>query len=194
MTLQFASLGELSGQKLGCVPHRIRCTVTQKKTTKRKSHVSSDEEEVLSISEEEVEFLDQGVVQKPKKPSSRVRKVNAQTPCWKFFNIPQGNERATDCKKCGAAIICVDKLGKISTTGLNAHLRAKHGNQLDVGASELIRDIEKFENPTPRQQITSMLKKVSKKEVKVDKLHFCTVWRRCVPENKACTNSRRYTH
>ena len=93
MTLQFASLGELSGQKLGCVPHRIRCTVTQKKTTKRKSHVSSDEEEVLSISEEEVEFLDQGVVQKPKKPSS--------TPCWKFVNIPQGNERATDCKKCG---------------------------------------------------------------------------------------------
>ena len=58
-----------------------------------------------------------------------------------------------------ASIICVDKLGKISTTGLNAHLRAKHGNQLDVGASELIRDIEKFENPTPRQQITSMLKK-----------------------------------
>ena len=36
------------------------------KATKRKSHVSSDEEDFLTISEEEVEFLDQGVVQKPK--------------------------------------------------------------------------------------------------------------------------------
>ena len=104
-----------------------------KKSSKRKSHVSSDEEEVLTISEEEVEFLDQGAVQKPKKPSSRLRKV--QTPCWKFFDIPQGTDRSTDCKKCGASIICVEKLGKISTTSLNAYLRAKYWNQLDVGAS-----------------------------------------------------------
>ena len=124
-------------------------TNNTKKSSKRKSHVSSDEEEVLTINEEEVEFLDQGVVQKAKKPSARLRKVNAQTPCWKFFNIPEGSERSTECKKCEAAIICGDKLGKISTTALNAHLRAKHGNQLDVGASLLIRDIEKFENPTP---------------------------------------------
>ena len=41
--------------------------------------MSSDEEEVLAISEEEVEFLDHGAVQKPKKPS-RLRKV--QTPCY----------------------------------------------------------------------------------------------------------------
>ena len=86
------------------------------KATKRKSHVSSDEEDVLTISEEEVEFLDQGVVQKLKKPSARLCKVNAQTPCWKFFGIPQGTERSTDCKKCAASIICVEKLRKISTT------------------------------------------------------------------------------
>ena len=63
----------------------------------------------------------------------------------------------------------MDKLGKISTTSLNAYLRAKHGNQLDVGASLLIRDIGKFENPTPRQQMTSMLQKVSKDEVNVER-------------------------
>ena len=101
------------------------------KATKRKSHVSSDEDYFLTISEEEVEFLDQGAVQKPKKPSSR----KVQTPCWKFFDIPQGTERSTDCKKCAASIICVEKLRKISTTRLNAYLRAKYWNQLDVGAS-----------------------------------------------------------
>ena len=82
-----------------------------------------------------MEFLDQGVVQKPKKPASRLRKV--QTPCWKFFDSPQGTDRSTDCKKCGASIInvCVEKLGKISTTNLNAYLRAKCWSQLAVGAS-----------------------------------------------------------
>ena len=103
------------------------------KTTKRKSHVSSDEDYFLKISEEEVEFLDQGAVQKPKKPSSCLRKV--QTTCWKFFDIPQGTDRSTDCKKWGVSIICVEKLGKISTTSLSAYLRAKYWNQLDVGAS-----------------------------------------------------------
>ena len=44
----------------------------------------------------------------------------------------------------------MDKDGKISTTGLNAHLRAKHGNRVDVGATLLIRDIEKFKNLIPR--------------------------------------------
>ena len=63
----------------------------------------------------------------------------------------------------------VAKAGKLSTTGLNAHLRAKHGNQLDVGATLLIRDIEKSENPTPRAQITSMFQKVSKEEVNVQR-------------------------
>ena len=120
------------------------------KTTKRKSHVSSDEDYFLTISAEEVEFLDQGAVQKPKKPSSR----KVQTPCWKFFDIPQGTEQSTDCKKCAASIICVEKLRKISTTRLNAYQRAKYWNQLDVGASLLIRDIGQFENPTPRQQMT----------------------------------------
>ena len=52
----------------------------KRKASKTKSHASSDEEDVLVISEEEVEFLDQGVVQKAKKPS-RLRKVNTQTPC-----------------------------------------------------------------------------------------------------------------
>ena len=133
------------------------------KATKRKSHVSSDEDYFLKISEEEVEFLDQGAVQKPKKPSSR----KVQTPCWKFFDIPQGTERSTDCKKCAASIICVEKLRKISTTRLNAYQRAKYWNQLDVGAS--FRGIGQFENPEPRQQMTSMLQKVSKDEVNVER-------------------------
>ena len=122
----------------------------------------------MFISEEEVEFLDQGVVQKAKKPSSRLRKVNTQASCWKFFEIPKGTERSSECNKCGASIICVDKDGKISTTGLNAHLRAKHGNQVDVGATLLIRDIEMFENPTPRAQLTSMFKMVSKDKVNLE--------------------------
>ena len=94
----------------------------------------------------------------------RVCEVNSNTPCWKFFEIPQGQERGSKCKKCEAIITCVDKKGKLSTTGLNAHLRGKHGNQLDVGATLLIQDIEKMENPTPRAKITSMLKTVSKEE------------------------------
>ena len=137
---------------------------SKRKTSTSKKHVSSDEEDNLTISDEDVEFLDQGVVKKVKKPSARLRKVNSNTPCWKFFEIPQGQERGSKCKKCEAIITCVDKKGKLSTTGLNAHLRGKHGNQLDVGATLLIRDIEKMENPTPRAKITSMLKTVSKEE------------------------------
>ena len=56
-----------------------------KKSSKRKSHVSSDEEEVLKISEEEVEFLDQGAVQKPKKPSSRLRKYKLHAGNFSTF-------------------------------------------------------------------------------------------------------------
>ena len=50
----------------------------------------------------------------------------------------------------------------IRRTALNAHLCGKPGNQVDVGATMLIRDIEKMENPTPRAQITSLFHKVSK--------------------------------
>ena len=64
--------------------------------------------------------------------------------------------------QCEALITCVDKKGEISTTALNAHVHSKHGNQVDEGATMLIRDIEKIENPTPRAQITSMFQKVSK--------------------------------
>ena len=39
----------------------------KRKASKTKSHVSSDEEDVLVTSEEEAEFLDQSVVQKAKK-------------------------------------------------------------------------------------------------------------------------------
>ena len=45
---------------------------------------------------------------------------------------------------------------------MNAHLRGKYGNQVDVRATMLTGDIEKMENPTPRAQITSMFQKVSK--------------------------------
>ena len=100
----------------------------------------------MRISNENVEFLDEGV-NKEKKLTACLRRVNSQTPCWKFFEIPQGEERASKCKKFDALITCVDKKGKLSTTALNAHLRGKHGNQLDVGATLLIRDIEKMENP-----------------------------------------------
>ena len=55
----------------------------KRKASKTKPYVSSDEEDVLVISETEVElnFLDQSVVQKAKKTTSRLRKVNTQTPC-----------------------------------------------------------------------------------------------------------------
>ena len=59
----------------------------KRKTSTSKKHVSSDEEDNLTISDEDVEFLDQGVVKKVKKPSARLRKVNSNTPCWKFFEI-----------------------------------------------------------------------------------------------------------
>ena len=57
-----------------------------------------------------------------KKQTSRLRRVNEQTPCWKFFQIPQGDERVATCKKCSAVITCVDKRGKLTTTALNTHL------------------------------------------------------------------------
>ena len=72
-----------------------------------------------------------------KKQTSRLRRVNEQTPCWNFFEIPQGDERVATCKKCSAVIACMDKRGELTTTALNTHLRRKHGNQLDVGATLL---------------------------------------------------------
>ena len=77
---------------------------SKRKTSTSKKHVSSDEEDNLTISDEDVEFLDQGVVKKVNKPSARLRKVNSNTPCWKFFKIPQGEQRASKCKKCDAMI------------------------------------------------------------------------------------------
>jgi len=44
---------------------------SKRKTSTSKKHVSSDEEDNLTISDEDVEFLDQGVVKKVKKPSAR---------------------------------------------------------------------------------------------------------------------------
>ena len=101
-----------------------------------------------------MEFLDEGV-KKEKKPTARLRRVNSQTPCWNFFDTPQEEQRVRRCMKCEALITCVDK-GEISTTALNAHLRGKHGNHVDEGATMLIRDIEKMENPPSRAQFTSM--------------------------------------
>ena len=75
-----------------------------------------------TISDEDIEFLDHGVVKKVKKPTACLRKVSSQTPCWKFFDIPQGKERVSKCTKCDALITCVVKKGKLSTTALNAHL------------------------------------------------------------------------
>ena len=110
--------------------------MAEKVQQKRKNRVSkpqitSDDEEKLQISDEDLEFLDEGVVKKVKKQTSRLRRVNEQTPCWKFFQIPQGDERVATCTKCSAVITCVDKRGKLTTTALNTHLRVKHGNQLD---------------------------------------------------------------
>ena len=82
-----------------------------------------------------------------------------------FFDVLQETERES---KCGVQISCVKKNNKLSTVALNAHLRFKNGNQLDVEASLLISDIEKMENPTPRAQITSMFLKVTKNDITVD--------------------------
>jgi len=77
---------------------------SKRKSSSSKKHVSSDEEDNLTISDEDVEFLDQGVVKKVKKPTACLRRVNSNTPCWKFFEIPQGEQRASKCKKCDAMI------------------------------------------------------------------------------------------
>ena len=87
-----------------------------------------------------------------------MHKVKTQTACWNLFAVLQGTQRVS---KCGVQITCVDKNNKLSIIALNAHLRFKHGNQLDVEATLLISDIEKMENPTSRAQITSMFLKVT---------------------------------
>ena len=86
--------------------------------------------------------------------------MKTQTACQNF-DVLQETERES---KYGVQISCVEKNNKLS----NAHLRFKNGNQLDVEASLLIRDIEKMENPTPRAQITSMFLKVTKNDITVD--------------------------
>ena len=65
----------------------------------------------MRISNENVEFLDEGV-KKEKKPTARLRRVNSQTPCWNFFDTPQEEQRVRRCMKCEALITCVDKKGK----------------------------------------------------------------------------------
>ena len=94
----------------------------KRKNRVSKAQITSDDEEKLEISDEDLEFLDEGVVKKVKKQTSRLRRVNEQTPCWKFFQIPQGDERVATCTKCSAVITCVDKRGKLTTTALNTHL------------------------------------------------------------------------
>ena len=64
----------------------------------------------MRISNENVEFLDEGV-KKEKKPTARLRRVNSQTLCWNFFDTPH-EERVRRCMKCEALITCVDKKGK----------------------------------------------------------------------------------
>ena len=59
---------------------------THKRNTNRsKAHISSYKEDNLKMSDKIGEFLDQGVIKKAKKPTLRLLKVNAQTPCRIFF-------------------------------------------------------------------------------------------------------------
>ena len=57
----------------------------KRKRTVSKGHISSDDEENLQISDEDLEFLDKGVVEKVKKQTSRLCRVNEKTPCWKIL-------------------------------------------------------------------------------------------------------------
>jgi len=97
---------------------------TKEISTVYKGHISSDDEEHLQKSDEDFEFLDEGVVEKVKTQTSRLRRVNEQTPCWKFFEILKGDERVAKCNKCSALITCVDKRGKLTTTALNTHFQS----------------------------------------------------------------------
>ena len=96
----------------------------KRKNTVSKGHISSDDKENLQISDEDLEFLAEGVVEKVKKQTSRLRRVNEQTPCWKFFEIMKGDESVAECNKCSALITWVDKRGKLTTTALNTHLQS----------------------------------------------------------------------
>ena len=97
---------------------------TKEISTVYKGHISSDDKENLQISDEDVECLDEGVVKKVKKQTSRLCRVNEQTPSGKFFKILKGDERETKCNKFSALITCVDKCGKLTTTALNKHLQS----------------------------------------------------------------------
>ena len=97
---------------------------TKEKSTVYKGHIYSDDEENLQKSDEDLEFLDEGVIEKVKKKTSRSCRVDGQTPCWKFFEITKGDERVAKCNKCSALITCVDKRGKLTTTALNTHLQS----------------------------------------------------------------------
>ena len=57
----------------------------KRKSTVSKGHISSDDEENLQISDEDLEFLDEGVVEKVKKQTSSLCRVSEKTPCWKFL-------------------------------------------------------------------------------------------------------------
>ena len=79
-----------------------------------------------------------------------------------------------------------------------AHI-SKHRNQLDVGVALLIRDIEKFEDPTPRAQTTSMFQMVSEEEVNVQRLDkkspkYIDITRSHFQKIKTGANSWGYTY
>ena len=97
---------------------------TKEKSTVYKGHISSDDEENLQKSDEDLEFLDEGVVEKVKKKTSRLCRVDGQTPCWKFFKIMKGDESIAECNKCNALITCVNKHGKLTMTALNTHFQS----------------------------------------------------------------------
>ena len=84
--------GHISGKNyIGAINIVTTFPMAEKLQQKRKNRVSKeqitlDDEEKLEISDEDLEFLE-GVVKKVKKQTSRLRRVNEQTPCWKFFKF-----------------------------------------------------------------------------------------------------------
>ena len=62
----------------------------KRKSTVSKGRISSDDKENLQISDEDFEFLNEGVVKKVKEQTSCFCRVNEQTPCWKKKN-PKGD-------------------------------------------------------------------------------------------------------
>ena len=96
----------------------------KRRAASKKRAISSDVESMVTISDEAVEFCDKGIVKKIKPKTTRSRRVNTSTPCWKCFTVPGLDENSSKCSKYAVHMVCVDKNNMLTTTctALNSHL------------------------------------------------------------------------